>query len=148
MRIYIIFSYSFIITLQCLFYFMINLVDSFHATFMKARVDYIRPTILFASNMDIADFVLDDQITGYSSSSSKSKNYVPQKQSHSNNQYQSKLKGYNKYYHDNRKRQFETVLLIVRNQTRSRVAFTVTDVRYAVLTNILTILLMSYRVYR
>lgn len=125
MRICIIFSYSLIITSQFLFYVMVNLADCFRSTFTTRRVDYrSTPTTLFASKVDIQE----DQIKYYSSSSSKSDNYVTQKQSHSNNQYQSKLKGYNKYYHDNRKRQFETVLLIVRNQTQSRVAFTITDV--------------------
>jgi hypothetical protein len=45
-----------------------------------------------------------------------------------NNKFNGRKKGYNKVFHDSRKKQLETVLLVVRNQTRSRVAFTITDV--------------------
>ena len=65
------------------------------------------------------------QSTSSSSESSYSKQNIIDK----TRRFQGKMKGYNKNFYDNRSRQLDTVLLIVRNQTKSRVAFTLTDVR-------------------
>lgn len=42
--------------------------------------------------------------------------------------YQGRNKGSNKHYFESRHRQLDAVLLVVRNQTQARVAFTLTDV--------------------
>lgn len=49
--------------------------------------------------------------------------------SKANTRYQGRNKGSNKHFFETRRRQLDTVLLVVRNQTRARVAFTLTDVR-------------------
>jgi len=46
----------------------------------------------------------------------------------SSTRYQGRNKGSNKHYFESRHRQLDAVLLVVRNQTRARIAFTLTDV--------------------
>ena len=108
---------------------VVNLVESFDVSFKLKRACNDNFMCLSSTTPPIEDGLLSTKRrTSYkSTSTAKSMEDFIQKPSHSNNQ--SKLKGYNKYYYDNRKRQLETVLLVVRNQTRSRVAFTITDVR-------------------
>lgn len=45
-----------------------------------------------------------------------------------NARYPGRKNGNNKHFYESRRRQLDAVLLVVRNQTRSRVAFTLTDV--------------------
>ena len=119
--------FHFLIILLC-HLAVVNLVESFDFSFKLKRIYNDNLMRLSSTTPPIEDDMLSTRrrTTYKSTSAEKPIDDFIQKPNYSNNQ--SKLKGHNKYYYDNRKRQLETVLLVVRNQTRSRVAFTITDV--------------------